>query len=532
LVSEGKILTVRWLRKPLPASLILVLVWTIWRLAVLWHTGSPQPRVHDEFSYLLGADTFAHGRLANPSPALPSFFESPHELVRSTYASKYPPGQALFLALGQVLFGLAFYGVLIGNTLMLFSFCMALFAWVPARWALAVTAMFGLVLSPSMYWTNSYWGGSVAASGGALVLLAIGLSRKRQTALAGGIFAMGALLLFWTRPFEGGVFTMLLLIAFGWELWRGRRAAMFATAIGVMAIGGAWTCYDNYAVTGNPLLLPYVLHQRQYDVQPVFWFQRQRPEPHYSHPRLAAVHGTSGQEILVTTHYRTGSKLALNRLVGPAETLRWDIGAALLLALLVPVCWGNPLYRKMAMVIVVFLLVADLEAFNFEHYLAPAWAAIAMLIAMWADQAWNLKYRTLRVGAALVFLALAWPALAAFGASNELVQRFPSIAKFYSGSTWQWPHAVTWTTRRAALIRHLSALDRPQLVIVRYPSPDWKVGEEWVYNGADFDSQRVIFAHDLGAEKDRALLADYPERNALLLTFDPASGVEKVTPYP
>jgi hypothetical protein len=222
----------------------------------------------------------------------------------------------------------------------------------------------------------------------------------------------------------------------------------------------------------------------------------------------------------------------LNRLVGPAETLRWDIGAALLLALLVPVCWGNPLYRKMAMVIVVFLLVADLEAFNFEHYLAPAWAAIAMLIAMWADQAWNLKYRTLRVGAALVFLALAWPALAAFGASNELVQRFPSIAKFYSGSTWQWPHAVTWTTRRAALIRHLSALDRPQLVIVRYPSPDWKVGEEWVYNGADFDSQRVIFAHDLGAEKDRALLADYPERNALLLTFDPASGVEKVTPYP
>ena len=59
------------------------------------------------------------------------------------------------IARGQVLFGSAFYGVLIGNALMLFSFCLALFAWVPARWALAVTAMFGLVLSPGMYWTNS-----------------------------------------------------------------------------------------------------------------------------------------------------------------------------------------------------------------------------------------------------------------------------------------------------------------------------------------------------------------------------------------
>jgi hypothetical protein len=69
-------------------------------------------------------------------------------------------------------------------------------------------------------------------------------------------------------------------------------------------------------------------------------------------------------------------------------------------------------------------------------------------------------------------------------------------------------------------------------VIVRYPSPDWRLDEEWVYNSADIDSQRVIFAHDLGAAKDRALLAYYPNRAALLLTFDPISGVETVGPYP
>src|SRR5580698_8621590 len=198
---------------------LLALAMVVGRVALLPLLPPPEPSVGDEFSNLLAGDTFAHGRAANPTPAHFEFFDSPLILLQPAYASIYPPGQGLTLALGEKFLGHPYAGVVLTGAVMVFLFCWMSDAWLPPQWVLITGGLSAILFFIRHYWFDSYWGGSLAACGGALVVGGFGRVLRGRIKEAGVTLALGSILLFITRPYEGCLLCVGVLIALAIRCW-------------------------------------------------------------------------------------------------------------------------------------------------------------------------------------------------------------------------------------------------------------------------------------------------------------------------
>ncbi|HEY6307795.1 MAG TPA: hypothetical protein VI488_15190 [Candidatus Angelobacter sp.] len=258
------------------------------RLSVLPFVKAPVPSNDDEFSYLLAGDTFAHGRLANPPHPMWVFFETLHVNQFPTYGSKYFPGQGAVLALGEVL-GHPWIGVLVSMGCFCGVLTWALQGWVPSRWALLGGILAAIEFGPPRnYWINSYWGGAVAAFGGALVLGAYSRILRHQRVRDSLLFAAGIGILANSRPYEGAIFSLIFLAALAWGLLRKpatERGEVVARVVvpmaGVLILFGAFIGFYNWRVTGDPFLLPYTVNDRTYLTVPKFQWQKMGPPLQY-----------------------------------------------------------------------------------------------------------------------------------------------------------------------------------------------------------------------------------------------------------
>jgi hypothetical protein len=468
----------------------------------------PEPAVHDEFAYLLAGETFASGRLANPAHPMWQHFETMHVLQQPAYASKFPPAQGLVLALGSVLLGDPIAGVWLSTAAACAAVCWMLLAWVPGRWAVAgglLAAFHPMVLT----WSQGYWGGAVAMGAGALLLGAVRRLIDEPGAMPAIILAVALAILANSRPYEGLLLAMPAMVGLGYYLLRRRtpmrllagRVVMPVLAILVVSAGAM--AYINWRITGRPAVPSYALHDRTYCRTPHFVWQPLRQAPEYRHAELAQFHDG----------WEPGHWLAQQSLGGwageSAKKLRY-LGADLLhpLTLAIPLL-GLPLALgrdrrlmlagALVLAFVLGLLPLTWSMQGCSHRAAPMVPAVLLLLTAGLWQLGQVRW-----GGALVRIVLVTLVLATAHTALGLYIH----------------HVTGWHRERARLVEQLELTPGEHLVIVRY-LPGHDVLQEWVFNSADIDRSRIVWAREMGPEPDRQLLGYFRGRKAWLLEIGP-----------
>lgn len=480
------------------------------RAALLPWVHVPKPVFQDEFAYLLAGDTYAHGRLANPTPAFWEHFESFHIIMKPTYAAKYQPLQGLVLAFGEKLFGEPWIGVWLSAGLMCGLTCWMLQGWVAPDWALIGSLLLMLRIGVFSYWMNSYWGGAVPAIGGALILGAlprIGLRRQFGHALT---LALGIVVLIESRPYDGAVLTVLAALGLGWSLlWKGRLPVMSALRrvvlpiAGILVVTGALMLYFNYRVTGKPLELPYQEHENQYAAAPALVWGAMHPEKTYRHEIMRRYWNEWG--IPVVTLFKNNPVTCF--VAQMVLVYRFFFG---MLGLLVPaLLWLRPLRtpeQRMAPALAAgFLLsLAPLTGYN-PHYAAAGTSLLYVILVQGLARLREWRWNGRQVGLALAAFSIALFPL-------ELVEYVSIIAR-------QGGFVRPVARAREEVTKTLDALPGQHVVLLRY-SPTHCVHFEWVYNTANIYRQHIIWAHQMEPEWDRPFIASNPARQYWILEPD------------
>jgi len=513
-LARAESLASRFARRKRLVLLTLSLAAIFGRLALLPWFPVPVPEIHDEFSYLLAADTFVHGRLTNPPHPMSLFFETFHVLQHPTYASMYPPAQGAALALGELM-GHPWIGVLLSMAAMTAAVAWMLQGWLPPGWALLGAFFVLLRLDLLNYWISSYWGGAVAATGGALVIG--GFRRLIHShcschALAIGI---GAALLACSRPFEGFVFCLPVAVVLGYWLISKKSPALSLTGRRVIAPVGSillvtvlFLGYYNWRITGSAFLFPETVSLRTYENMPLFAWQKSRPPLHYSNPQFTLFHKTQ--------HERYGGSFEKWKLRTRERLRIWRHfpGSALMIPFVaLPWMFRD---RRIRLLLVQFFcsFLGLLAVVYFQlHYAAPLIAVILALSvqAMRHLRQWKLWGRPVGVGLSRAIVLAAVANVAVWSATL--------------------PHPVSepWNLARARLARQLQATPGLHLVIVHYREshPAWA---EWVYNAADIDASKIVWAREIPGQDLAPLLAYFRGRKVWLLEAD--ASPPRLQPYP
>ena len=492
----------------LRACLIIFLLSFFGRIALLPIEPFPPPRVQDEFSYLLASDTFAHGRLTNPTPPQWHHFEAFHVLLQPTYMSKYGAAPSLFMAFGQRFFGSPRVGVMLSMALAAASLCWMLQAYLPAEWALLGGLLAVVRISWFSYFGNGYWGGSVAMLGGCLLLGAAARLAHRPKPRDGLLMALGLILLANSRPFEGGLLSLPICLYTLWALLKRRtNLRVLLPGLALFLVGAVCTGYYCHRVTGR-FTFPWVAHWQRWGMAPPFLFGKPNYSVHYQFPEQLSYNRDG--DMLPYTSYKGASDLLPEVIAkGICEWIFFFFPA-----LTLPLIGLIPTLRaKKSRVLIYTLGFACVGYFSETalqaHYFAVASGIFYLILLN------GLRWMRVSARRNAVWLKLMRGTLAAIVIMFAVRLIVVPTVGIPSWGTWMVQDGQTPAWQDIHQI--MESKQGKQLVIIRYrPDHFWENG--WVYNGYDIPSQHVIWARDSEpGESNLPLLCEFKDRQVWLL---------------
>jgi hypothetical protein len=471
-------------------------------------------------------------------------FESFHIIWQPTYTAMFYPAQGLIMALGQVIMGHPFWGVWLSLGLMCAAICWMLQGWLPPGWALLGGLLAVIRLGTFNYWANSYFGGAVAATGGALVLGALPRIKQSQRLRDALLMWLGLAIVANSRPYEGLFFGLPVAGALAvWMFGKNRpplglaARRVVAPLLLLLVLTGCAMGYYFWRATGSPWETPHFVNASTYNPAPYFPWQALRPVPAYRHAVFRDYY--VGLAVADYERARTFSGIVDLKAILLLILGLFYLGPALalpVLAALAKVPYGSswkdigPNTRFLLLACGVVVVGSMLPLWFLPHYSAPIAGAI---LALALEAMRYLRSQSGRDGSAGLFISRAVPVICLV----MLVLRagvkplhLPEPRRWLADGMPTWCALAPTNLERAAMLAKLQKLPGRQLAIVHY-GPRHDIGfHEWVYNDADIDRAKVVWARDMGPSQNEELIEYFNNRQVWLVQADETP--PSLSPYP
>jgi len=354
--------------------------------------------------------------------------------------------------------------------------------------------------------------------------------------------AAGLAILANTRPFEGVLFGVPVAVALlAWMF--GRRGPRFAIGLArivlpiclLTALTISGMSYYFWRVTGSPFRVPYQVNMETYGLLYFPWEQL-KPPPEYHHAVMRDFYlGEYNRGRYELAHSHPFEKIIITIMLfwlfffGPLLTLP-------LCCLAIPSLGKSRkgISRKTQFLLVVLVMSAlglMLTIYvPFPHYAAPSTCVVFALVMqgmrharIWRrKQQWTGRAIVLALPLVCVVLLVFRIALAVF--SGSAYARTP---QYEFVLTWGSPRWIN--IARAHAVEELSRNPGGQLAVVRYQQGHDLIFNEWVYNEADINNAKIVWAREMSPPENQNLIHYFHDRKAWLVEAD--ENPPRISPY-